>query len=516
MNDADDLQDRLSSIAKAFERIKVKSGNRVDAAVESSSALSLNQTPTASSLQSSEEINTEATSISTTQPSFNNASTSSPLIGGRYNGEFDDTLIFSVTRGGNYPSGSPIQVEVRNASNDLIDVADFAPNGSVDDEVQLSNGLSLSFSAGFIDQNDTFELDVFANTETDVDPNASFDGVGDAAPGFDFGQAVSAGSFNLNGTSIVVGASDSINDVLTTINNSGAGVTATFDVANDSISLISNSTGSQSDITLDSDTSGFLAATKLSQDHVVGALDDERTVAFSAVTEFSGISAGTITVNGKGFFVDPNSDSLDDLVAQIDASVEGVTASFDNGVLNLEATTPGGDLVLDSGATGFFSALRIDDGTYLGEYSKRGVNGVSREQSRSDLRRIEDAFEDLAKRFDSEAIGSEGRLFTAQLKSALSTFFRDNDLSQPNSDVFDTKLGLRFEFDDSGFEVKVDLDEFRDAARNKGADFLKVFKTSDDDEEQSLFQVLSGPLDSLKARITSKIGTIGSLLDRVG
>jgi flagellar hook-associated protein 2 len=72
------------------------------------------------------------------------------------------------------------------------------------------------------------------------------------------------GQFLINGVAINYDAStESINDVLTSINNSSAGVTATFDAVNNRFVLTNNTTGDVG-ISLQDVTGNFLAATGLS------------------------------------------------------------------------------------------------------------------------------------------------------------------------------------------------------------------------------------------------------------
>ena len=72
-----------------------------------------------------------------------------------------------------------------------------------------------------------------------------------------------AGEFKINGVSISFdAANDSINNVLSRINSSGAGVTASYDAINDRFVLTSKATGDM-DIALEDVTGNFLAATGL-------------------------------------------------------------------------------------------------------------------------------------------------------------------------------------------------------------------------------------------------------------
>lgn len=95
-----------------------------------------------------------------------------------------------------------------------------------------------------------------------VNPANPFNGTGASDPLFDPGQAVTAGSFQVNGISITVQANDTIYKVLDKITSSFAGVTATFDPVTETVNLISKTNGAPA-ITLAGDTSGFLAAVKL-------------------------------------------------------------------------------------------------------------------------------------------------------------------------------------------------------------------------------------------------------------
>ncbi|GMV93549.1 MAG: hypothetical protein AMXMBFR82_33270 [Candidatus Hydrogenedentota bacterium] len=77
------------------------------------------------------------------------------------------------------------------------------------------------------------------------------------------GGAIASGSFRVNGISINVDASvDSLSDVLGRINDSDAGVTASYDASTDTIRVVSKTLGSRT-INFTSDTSNFLNVTNL-------------------------------------------------------------------------------------------------------------------------------------------------------------------------------------------------------------------------------------------------------------
>lgn len=77
------------------------------------------------------------------------------------------------------------------------------------------------------------------------------------------GGAVTGGTFNINGVAITVDpATDSLSSVISRINSSGAGVTASFDSTTDSIRVVSRNLGSPT-ISFASGTSNFLDVANL-------------------------------------------------------------------------------------------------------------------------------------------------------------------------------------------------------------------------------------------------------------
>ena len=138
---------------------------------------------------------------------------------------------------------------------------------------------------------------------TAVAPDNPFNVTRNSDPNLEPGLSVTDGSFQINGTTIDVNASDSINGVLDRINQSAAGVTATFEAASETVLLTQNTAGATPDLLLENDTSGFLAA---------------------------------------------------------------VTASYDSAsqTVSLNADNTGSQLILSSGTSNFFSSLEISEGTY--------------------------------------------------------------------------------------------------------------------------------------------------------
>lgn len=199
-----------------------------------------------------------------------------------------------------------------------------------------------------------------------VNRAAAFNGQGLASPLFEAGVSVGAGSFTVNGASITVSASDSIDSVLSRLNASGAGVVATFDDATEKVTLVTTSLTRRT-ITLGPDTSGFLAATKLAAAQggvsTAGFIRGDQEL-FSESARFGAVISGSFRVNGQTIAVGP-SDNLAGVVARINASGAGVTASFDASTNRLVLTpnVAGATLTVDSDTSGFLAATAITPGT---------------------------------------------------------------------------------------------------------------------------------------------------------
>jgi hypothetical protein len=186
-------------------------------------------------------------------------------------------------------------------------------------------GLSITFGTGTVVQNATATFTVSNATPTDVDPNAAFDAGVNTRPRFDGGDVVSAGSFQVNGTTVSVLAADTINTVLARINSTVAGITASF--AGDKVTIAS--TGPSEDtITLANDTSGFLTALNLSgASAVTGNVGDDQE-ALEDTTQFGTVTSGSFTINGVAINVDPTTQTLQSLISTINASAAGVSSRW--------------------------------------------------------------------------------------------------------------------------------------------------------------------------------------------
>jgi flagellar hook-associated protein 2 len=153
-----------------------------------------------------------------------------------------------------------------------------------------------------------------------------------------FPTAVTAGRFTVNGKPVTVATTDSLQDVFDAIASAtDQAVTASYDATTDEITL----TGS-SPITLGSttDTSNFLQAAKLynnssdsvSSSSALGRVNTTVTMTgadlATAITT-NGNATGKFTINGVSISYDASSDSIQNVLDNINSSAAGVTAAYD-------------------------------------------------------------------------------------------------------------------------------------------------------------------------------------------
>ncbi|MCA9421109.1 MAG: hypothetical protein KC592_08830, partial [Nitrospira sp.] len=422
--------------------------------------LGLGSTPaTATFRQSTEEVNTTPTSFSPFGPAFTGSSTSSPTLGGVYDGvNGTDTLTFQVTNGGIVGVSPVLSLEVRNSQAELLETISLTLY-QPDDPFTLENGLVLSLGAGSLTQNDTFTIAVSNSVGSEVNPDKPFNGTRNDNPNLEEGRAVSAGSFQVNGTTIDVFANDTLHTVLTRINQSAAGVTATFDGDHETVVLTHNTIGASPTIELENDTSGFLAATKLSGSSSVQGQDEipDADKPLETLSQFSSVQSGSLLLNGVAISIDVLSDSLHDVLARITASVAGVTATLNAAGQRITLTSQDTiqSLEVNSNGTGFFAAAGITEDTYdptVGTTARiRSRKGLSPFQAKE----IADTLQEIANSFntifqfqkDKPVLGPSFAAIQFNLKAAVSDTFHSEGTR------FKSQAGINFNFGKSAKHV---------------------------------------------------------------
>lgn len=205
------------------------------------------------------------------------------------------------------------------------------------------------------------------------------------------GQAVTAGTFTVNGAQITVALTDSLEDVLDAISTAtGGNVTAAYSSANDRITL----TAASGTVMLGAanDTSNFLRALKLNNNGAASVSSSSRLGSVkptaslatanlgTAITAVDGTGAGTFSVNGVAIAYNVNTDTLSSVVARINASTAGVSASYDavNDRVTLANKSTGDiGIAVSEAAGGLLGALGLTSGTTFtrGENAEFTLNG---------------------------------------------------------------------------------------------------------------------------------------------
>ncbi|MFZ2641261.1 MAG: flagellar filament capping protein FliD [Verrucomicrobiia bacterium] len=190
-----------------------------------------------------------------------------------------------------------------------------------------------------------------------------------------FSTAITAGTFTVNGNTVTIATSDTLQEVFDKIDDATGGtVTASYSSATDKISL-----SSSSEIVLGSatDTSNFLQATKLANNGTsaitssssLGGIKLSATLAeanFGTAISDGGSGAGEFKINGVSITFSTTSDSAQNVIKRINDSAAGVTASYDsvNDRFILTNKTTGDVGIAMEDVTGnFVAATQLSGGT---------------------------------------------------------------------------------------------------------------------------------------------------------
>jgi flagellar hook-associated protein 2 len=203
-------------------------------------------------------------------------------------------------------------------------------------------------------------------------------------------------TFSINGQVITLASTDTISDVVNAINNSSAGVTASYNATTGGFTIASNST---SPVILGSsaDTSDFLqqaglftnGAATITSTTGIGRLDPSADLATAGLATTP--TAGTFTINGVTINYNAG-DSLNTLISNINNSGAGVTATYDtyDDQLVLASSTRGAqDITVANGTSNIATALNLASGSStlsLGQPTEFTVNGSTQvRQSNSNV-----------------------------------------------------------------------------------------------------------------------------------
>lgn len=482
----------------------------------STSALGLDLSTTAATLQSTDEINASPNSFTPFGPEWAGLSTAALTIGGEYDGsDGTDTLTFEVRRAG-IKGIDNLRIRVEDSQGDRFNV-NIRPNDPPDMEYSLNNGLFFTLGAGLLINGETTTIDVFQGVGSAVNPDNPLGGLRNSNPNFQYYPSpntlnpVVDGSFELNGETISVGAAESLNDIVDRINLSNAGVTATFNAVSERIEFVQDMPGSVPTIDIQNDTSNLIVAAKLDAAVVQPGTDPEDRVALQNVAQFSTVQSGDILINGTPVAVDVQSDSLEDVIAGINASAADVNASFDPQTqrVTIEANDPNSIFEIDSNGTNFFASLNIVDGRVDPVVAQ---GGISRARSYD----VADAFETLAAELnafydDQQFVGRDAGVAAARSVVAAAI----GDLFDNPDGVSESQFGIKFDRSDDGLTRGGFADLNRKAltrALQVRGDEVKALLAGPDSESGLLNRLINAAGQALKD-INTKLGFSGSLVD---
>ncbi|RKY37740.1 MAG: hypothetical protein DRP78_00170 [Candidatus Omnitrophota bacterium] len=179
-------------------------------------------------------------------------------------------------------------------------------------------------------------------------------------------SSIVSGSFRINNSTIFVNPeTDTLYEILSKINSSGAGVIAAFDSATDTISITNDDVGS-SGITFASDTANFLSVMNIDTAAATqtGHSDDLNqeiswVQANNPGTRLDTIQDGYFNINGITFEVDISEHSLQDILYAINDSQAGVSAYYNENLdkVVLSAKETGKNIELSNDTSNFLTQV---------------------------------------------------------------------------------------------------------------------------------------------------------------
>lgn len=206
--------------------------------------------------------------------------------------------------------------------------------------------------------------------------SATTDVSGTTLANLNVGAAVTAGTITVNGQSITVALTDSLQNVFDNISAATGGtVTGSYNPATDGITL----TNSSGELVLGAanDTSNFFTAMKLTNNGTstassassLGVVKTASPLASAglktAITAVDGSGNGTFSINGVAIAYNTNTDTMSAVLDRINQSTAGVSASYDatsDRVVLTNKSTGDTGIGLSETGTGFLAAAGLTTG----------------------------------------------------------------------------------------------------------------------------------------------------------
>jgi hypothetical protein len=257
----------------------------------------------------------------------------------------------------------------------------------------------------------------------------------------------------------------------------------------------------------------------------VTGLSNDADKIMSSVAQLSSVTSGDIAINGTNITIDVSSDSLNDVIARINASAAGVTASLSSNLQMFTITSNSATqtMVLDSGTTGFFPALNVTDGTYSPTLAQNNMTEQKQIMPKSRAARIADSIEDFAHAFN--AIFDNSKIVAAK-DSSLEDFLIElrNDLKTAVQEGFgstmtdvDSGFGIAFDFGTTAnrvFEFSL-LDKFNLVMKltKEGHEVNELFFGLNRKDDDGLIEKILDSLETHEDFLKDIRGTTGVFVD---
>ena len=381
-------------------------------------------------------------------------------------------------------------------------------------------------------------------------------------------EDVTAGKFSINGVVFDVdGATDSLDSILSAINASAAGVTATYNAATDKVTIANTTAGDTSVINFsysgdeDDDVSNFLStigvSTSTQYTNGSGSTETVGTRSLGSIAasdvlntvNFAGgaVTSGSFRINGVTITIDATTDSASDVLQRINDSGAGVTASYDgtSDSIRVVSNTLGSRTIsFQSGTSNFLDVTNLTTATQTaGQDSKFTINGGA-EQTRNS-NEVSDAIggvtlnlqstgaSTVTVSLDNDAIvetvqgfiddfnaaiseirglvGSDGALSGDSTIQSIGSFLQQtvfntvSGLSGKFSSLLDIGISTGDGFDSSAVpQLELDSDAFLEALRDGRVSVSNVFSNSG----------TTGIMDQLFSYLDEATGSAGFLNER--
>lgn len=505
-----DALQSLAELMNASTRFNVELPN-----ARSANSLALDLTTTAARLNSSQAINASPTSFTPFGPSWNSGSTALITIGGEYDGSIGNgSLSFLVRRAG-VRGSDDLQIRAFEPDGSRIGTYNIRAIHDLDRRYDLSNGMFFTVGSGTLLDDDTSDIQISDSLGSVFNPDLPFNGTRNNNPNFQYYEnnpldPVVDGSFQVNGETISVNAGDTLTDVVERINQSAAGVTASYNSTSEQVEFTQNTSGSAPTITLQGDTSNLLAASKLSGATVIAGIDPDTEKPLQNVSALSAVQSGSIFINNTEVAIDSATDSLNSIIQKINGADAGVTASFNTASRKVTiASNLENSIEIDSNATNLFAALDISDGRVASE-----ATGISRRRAYAIADKMEEAFASLNELF-SDANFADGSDHSGVFRNVLASAV--NDLFGKSSGRSDELYGISFDRDSTarrrGYFAGFDRQDFTQGLQRRGGDVGRLLAGSNSSD--GLINDLGQATVSALRNINSALGLSGSYVDIV-